>query len=103
MSREVEIIKQLNERLRILCHLSVTDENGVDRYFAIAVKPAYYLTFCELKEIDSEELEKYGEILHVGEGLEPTPQVMAELKEKFGADYDFADDLQKEIELASKS
>lgn len=98
-----EQMEQADDNIGIVHLFSGKTGKGEDFYAYISVKPSRYEEFLLIARAGEEmNLEEFGKILKKGFGKEPMPDVVQHMKEKYGIDHDFLDNLRREIEQQKK-
>jgi len=72
-------------------------ENGSSFYAYLAIKPSKYLDFLEAEKKGDYKLSDYGKVIEMGEGENPSTQVMKKMEKEFGIRHDFEEEFVKAL------
>ncbi len=96
MPSEAEL-KEADEYADILVLTRGETANGKDFHAYVSIPPSKFPAFLEVEKRGNYALSDYGEVLHVGDGLEPSEETKKEMQEKHGANPEFQKELMEAI------
>ena len=85
-------LKELDEEVGILTLVTGRSKDGCPYYAYALIPPSRYRAFKEAEKKGKYDLADYGKILTHGEG-EPSVEIQKEMKEKYGANPKFENEL----------
>lgn len=90
---EHELLKELDEKMRILVLVSGALEDGSSHWAYASVPMTKYEAFKAAEKQGDYDLAAFGHILEHGTGNEPPADIIQKMKDKYGANHKFEEEL----------
>tara|TARA_B100001971_G_C17959739_1_gene416808 strand:+ start:91 stop:414 length:324 start_codon:yes stop_codon:yes gene_type:complete len=97
-----ELKNTINNEIGYIVLISGTDENSEDIWCYASIEPSKFKAFKEAEESGEFEVEEYGEVLFTGKGTTPPPEIEQKMRDEFGADDEFEDNVGQVIKKLSR-
>lgn len=90
---EEELLKMMDEDIGILVLVQGTLPDGSEHYAYASIPPSKYMFFKEAEAKGNYDLGKFGKILAHGKGKNPPADVEKRMKDEYGANHRFEEEL----------
>ena len=91
---EHDIFKEIDEQVRVLVLVTGTLEDGASQWAYASIPFTKYEAFKAAEAKGHYDLGEFGRVLEHGEGSEPPAEVVQKMKDEFGADHKFEEELE---------
>jgi hypothetical protein len=95
---EDELFRLMDEDVQILVLVQGTLADGSPHYAYVSIPPSRYQAFKEAEASGNYDLAAYGKILAHGAGKEPTSDVQSRMRQEYGANHRFEEEINQWIE-----
>ncbi|MEZ5690369.1 MAG: hypothetical protein R3D71_01725 [Rickettsiales bacterium] len=92
---EQNIFEEIDKNVRILTLITGTLEDGSEHWAYASIPFSKYQNFKEAEKKGNYDLADYGSILKHGVGKIPPENIIQEMKEEYGADHRFEEELEQ--------
>lgn len=88
-----KLLSSTGEDINVLALICGALENGEPHWAYASIPLTKYDSFKAAEQAGNYDLADYGQVLEHGAGTEPPPQIVAQMKEKYGVDHAFEAEL----------
>jgi hypothetical protein len=92
---EQDILQDIDENIRILVLVTGVLEDGSAHWAYASVAFIQYEAFKAAEKQGNYDLSAYGRILEHGAGSEPSAEIIQKMKDEYGADHKFEQELEQ--------